>query len=217
MVIGSSLPIQSEFSQKCSIANCGCWDQVPKNRSNFQHNDSLHVEVENNVKKQCKTGRAQNVFNVQHCPNQWLYGLIVTSGSSVFVGNLQTSTESTVPYQHHLCDLGSAWCPRPLLAYLLADINQHRSAQCRSRACEENAATAPRLVTSGSGMARCRVAWLSNGGHGTLRPSDRTRSTTACCALVRDTDGDPTCTESQQHSRWNWWLWDSHLRAPPTA
>jgi len=49
-------------------------------------------------------------------------GLIVTS---VFVGNLQTSTESTVPYQHHLCDLGSAWCPRPLLAYLLADINQH--------------------------------------------------------------------------------------------
>ena len=85
-------------------------------------------------------------------------GLIVTSGSSVFVGNLQTSTESTVPYQHHVCDLGSAWCPRPLLAYLLADIKQHRSAQCRSRACEENAATAPRLVTSGSGMARCRVA-----------------------------------------------------------
>lgn len=152
------------FSKMFELANCVYIEtKYQKTEATFSTMTPCTWRLKTMWQNNAKQGEHRMCLMYSTAQTNDCMGLIVTS---VFVGNLQTSTESTVPYQHHLCDLGSAWCSRPLLAYLLADINQHRSAQCRSRACEENAATAPRLVTSGSGMAPCRVAWLSKGSHG---------------------------------------------------
>lgn len=74
----------------------------------MQHNESLHLDVENDAQSDAKQGEHRMCLLYSTAQTNDYMGLVETSGTSVFGGNLQTSTESTVRYEHHLCDLGSA-------------------------------------------------------------------------------------------------------------